>query len=89
MSNPKKKDPSKKLKQKLQQISGNYQWSDLTKLFAKLGYEKQEREGSRVAFYNREKNCLIILHKPHPGNIVKKGAQRAVIKHLNDNGENL
>ncbi|MCG8696576.1 MAG: type II toxin-antitoxin system HicA family toxin [Bacteroidales bacterium] len=71
---------------RLRSISGNYKWTELVKLLRQLGYLKIEREGSRVAFHHPEKNLLLNVHKPHPGNNVKKYAQRKVIKHLEDSG---
>jgi len=36
-----------------------------------FGYEKIEGSGSAVKFYNKEKDNLINLHKPHPNNVLK------------------
>ena len=40
-------------------------------LLIACGYIKIEGAGSAVKFYNKEKDSLINLHKPHTGNILK------------------
>lgn len=74
------------LLEKLRNVSGSFKWTEIEKLFKQLGYSKSERAGSRVAFHHPEKDCVIILHKPHPENTVGKTLQRNVLKHLKDNG---
>lgn len=46
-------------------------FDELQSLLFTLGYEKIEGSGSAVKFYNKEKDSLINLHKPHPSNILK------------------
>ncbi|MEA3372909.1 MAG: type II toxin-antitoxin system HicA family toxin [Campylobacterota bacterium] len=46
-------------------------FNELETLLQALGYVKIEGDGSAVKFYNKEKDSLISLHKPHPGNILK------------------
>ncbi|MCK9454988.1 type II toxin-antitoxin system HicA family toxin [Sulfurimonas sp.] len=46
-------------------------FDELQTLLLSLGYDKVEGSGSAVKFYNKEKDSLINLHKPHPGNILK------------------
>lgn len=46
-------------------------FDELASLLASLGYEKIEGSGSAVKFYNKQKDSLINLHKPHPSNILK------------------
>ena len=36
------------------------------------GFKNLEGKGSRIKFFHAEKDCLIILHKPHPGNELKR-----------------
>ncbi len=43
----------------------------LESLLLSCGYSKVEGKGSAVKFYNRDKDSLINLHKPHPSNILK------------------
>lgn len=46
-------------------------FDELQALLFAFGYEKIEGAGSAVKFYNKEKDSLINLHKPHPSNILK------------------
>ncbi|PNV82038.1 MAG: type II toxin-antitoxin system HicA family toxin [Sulfurimonas sp.] len=46
-------------------------FDELQILLLGFGYEKIEGSGSAVKFYNKEKDSLINLHKPHPSNILK------------------
>ena len=47
-------------------------YSELEKFLVSEGFEKLEGKGSRVKFFHSEKDCLINLHKPHPGNELKR-----------------
>ena len=44
---------------------------ELESLLISCGYIKIEGSGSAVKFHNKQKDNLINLHKPHPGNILK------------------
>ena len=46
-------------------------FKELSTLLISLGFEKIEGAGSAVKFYNKEKDLLINLHKPHPSDILK------------------
>ncbi|MDT8339128.1 MAG: type II toxin-antitoxin system HicA family toxin [Sulfurimonas sp.] len=46
-------------------------FDELQTLLISLGYDNIEGSGSAVKFYNKEKDNLINLHKPHPSNILK------------------
>lgn len=46
-------------------------FKELTTLLLSLNFEKIEGSGSAVKFYNKEKDLLINLHKPHPSDILK------------------
>ncbi|MBT5934385.1 type II toxin-antitoxin system HicA family toxin [Sulfurimonas sp.] len=52
-------------------IKKDLTFSELETLLVTYGYVKIEGNGSAVKFFNREKDSLINLHKPHPGNILK------------------
>jgi hypothetical protein len=49
----------------------DFTWNELTTLLRKLRFRELQGSGSRVKFYNEERNCLVQLHKPHPANILK------------------
>lgn len=65
-------------------VSGSIRWTDIEALFAELGAEITEREGSRVGvrlFGERR-----VFHRPHPSPDTDKGAVASIRKWLKDNG---
>ena len=46
-------------------------FKELSTLLLSLDFEKIEGAGSAVKFYNKKKDLLINLHKPHPSDILK------------------
>ncbi|HBH84957.1 MAG: hexulose-6-phosphate isomerase [Bacteroidetes bacterium GWE2_41_25] len=63
----------------------DFTYRELTRLLNGFGYiaeNKGKTSGSRVIFYNREKRHSIMLHKPHPGNIMKAYAMKNVLQEL-------
>lgn len=53
----------------------SFTYNDLETLLRALGYNEAKTgktSGSRVAFINQETAHIIRLHKPHPGNELKR-----------------
>jgi len=53
----------------------DFRFDEMSKLLKGFGYEEiksGKTAGSRVAFMNRASGHIIRLHKPHPGNIIKR-----------------
>lgn len=50
----------------------DFTYSELLRLLSTYGYKQQQGIGSRVVFSNEKYNHKIKLHKPHPGNILKR-----------------
>lgn len=46
-------------------------FKELETLLSSCGFVKLEGSGSAVKFYNKTKDVLINLHKPHPSDILK------------------
>ena len=67
-------------------VSGNNQWRDIEALFAELGADISEREGSRVAVVLFGE--VRVFHRPHPSPNTDKGAVVSIRKWLNDNEVN-
>ncbi|MFL0806926.1 MAG: type II toxin-antitoxin system HicA family toxin [Oceanobacter sp.] len=63
-----------------------FPWNELVTLLTQLGYEKKEMSGSRVRFYHKGRDALLLLHKPHPENELKGGALKSVKAHLKQEG---
>ncbi|MDB5192255.1 MAG: hypothetical protein JWQ96_1818 [Segetibacter sp.] len=64
-------------------------WDELIKILASFGYEeikKGKTGGSRRRFVDHNNN-VIMLHKPHPLNIVKPYVIKQVIEHLQERGQ--
>jgi hypothetical protein len=79
---------TEKLLLRLLSIPRDLTWEELTKLLGLFGFDelkKGKTGGSRRKFADEKKN-VIILHKPHPGNIVKEYAIKQVITQLKEKG---
>lgn len=77
-----------KLIERFLTIPSDFSFDELERLLGAFGYIKSNKgktSGSRVVF--KDKNgCPIMLHKPHPGNIVKQYALRQVWEELKSKG---
>jgi len=49
----------------------NLTFDELETLLVSCGFSKIDGAGSAVKFYNKDKDLLINLHKPHPSNILR------------------
>ena len=66
----------------------DFTWNELATILGYFGYhelKKGKTGGSRRKFGD-DKKRLIIPHKPHPGNIVKRYAIEQIITTLKENG---
>ena len=75
-----------KLIAKLKQVPADFTWQELTALLKMLGYQEVQGSGSRVKFDSGNADQMINLHKPHPGNTVKRYALRQLIEKLIQGG---
>lgn len=62
----------------------NFKWEELVGLLVSLDYQELNGSGSRKKFFHKEKNALIICHKPHPNPDVDKGCIADIVKHLRE-----
>ena len=56
---------------------------------AYFGYVESNKgatSGSRVRFYNPDTGAMVMLHKPHPGDQMVKGAVESVVVFLKEHG---
>jgi predicted RNA binding protein YcfA (HicA-like mRNA interferase family) len=75
---------SSKLLDRLLSKPKDLTWDELVKILADFGYEEMKKGktgGSRRRFVDQDKN-VVLLHKPHPANIVKPYVIKQVIEHL-------
>jgi hypothetical protein len=78
-----------KLLDKISKQPRTFKYPELRTLLTGLGYieySKGKTSGSRVAFYNKERDHLIRLHKPHPGNELKKYQINLIYQELKSQG---
>ena len=64
-----------KLLEKFLSVPKDFTYHELKILLKTLGYEESnlgKTSGSRVLFSNFDKQNKIRIHKPHPGNILKR-----------------
>lgn len=79
-----------KAKMRLREEPKDYTYSEARYLLSQLGfveYNKGKTSGSRVRFYRKCDNKIILLHKPHPGDEMKPGAVKELSSYLKELGE--
>ena len=79
-----------KLIARLKSIPADFTYSEAKALCSFLGYaehNKGKTSGSRVLLFRKSDNSKILLHKPHPGDIMKKYAVRDLLAYLRENGD--
>ena len=79
-----------KSKERLRAKPKDYTYSEARNLLTQLGfveYNKGKTSGSRVKFYRESDKKIILLHKPHPGDIMKLGAVKELLEFLINLGE--
>lgn len=77
-----------KLRERFLRMPSDFTFDEMLRLLEGYGYEKSDKgrtSGSRVIFKNGDKRP-IMLHKPHPGNIVKLYAMKQVYYELKEAG---
>ena len=78
-----------KLKERLKSLPKDFTYSEAKSLLTKLGFKEKNKgksSGSRVKF-SRQNGNDILLHKPHPTNILKHGALRFLLQALKESGD--
>ena len=79
-----------KAKKRLREEPKDYTYSEARYLLNQLGfveYNKGKTSGSRVKFFRDVDSKIILLHKPHPGDEMDKGAVKALSLYLIELGE--
>ena len=77
-----------KLRERFLKMPSDFTFDEMQRLLEGYGYErgnKDKTSGSRLIFKNGDKRP-IMLHKPHPGNIVKGYAMKQVMEELRKAG---
>lgn len=71
-----------KLLNRLQASPKDFTFDELKTLLDGLGYEMTTHGGSSRKFVHGETGALLMMHEPHPGNILKTYQVKAVLAHL-------
>ena len=77
-----------KIIERFKSLPKDFTFDEMEKLLSLFGYEKSNKgktSGSRVMF-KKGINPPILLHKPHPGNIIKQYALKQVYDRLENEG---
>lgn len=65
-----------------------FTYQELVKLLSSFGYMSSERgSGSRVCFYHPKTKAVYYMHKPHPGNELKKYQVVQIIEFIREQGD--
>lgn len=68
----------------------DFTWGEMETLMKNLGFyasNKGKTSGSRIEFIRESDGRSVILHKPHPGNIIKGYALKQARERLIELGE--
>lgn len=79
-----------KAKQRLRSHPKDYGYSEAKQLLCQLGFmedQKGKTSGSRVGFYRETDRKVILLHKPHPGDIMDWLSVKDLAKSLVASGD--
>ena len=74
-----------KLAARLKTRPTDFTYAELRTLLSGMGYvedSKGKTSGSRVSFIHEETKHMISLHKPHPGNILKRYQIDLIVEEL-------
>ena len=74
-----------KAKQRILLKPKDYTYTEAKYLLLQIGFEEYNKgrtSGSRVKFYRKSDNRVILLHKPHPGDVMKQGAVKQLVDYL-------
>ena len=77
-----------KLIERFKKQPNDFTFDEMERLLSTFGYVKSNKgktSGSRIIYRNNDKRP-IMLHKPHPGNIVKGYALKQVLDDLKEAG---
>lgn len=79
-----------KAKERLKQRPKDYTYTEARTLLTHLGFkelQKGKTSGSRVKYYREKDQKIMLLHKPHPGDVMDRGAVTDLLNYLTAIGE--
>jgi hypothetical protein len=81
---------NEKLLARLRSIPKDFTYREAKALLESLGFgehKKGKTSGSRVCFFRSSDGRSVLLHKPHPGAIMRIGAVRQLAEFIDGIGE--
>ncbi len=79
-----------KMISRIKSCPSDYTYSEAIALGSRFGYQKMNKgstSGSRVMLYRESDHRKILLHKPHPGDIMKSYAVKQLLEQFIENGD--
>lgn len=79
-----------KAKERILQKPKDYTYTEAKCLLTRMGFEERNKgktSGSRVCFFRQKDKAVIMLHKPHPGDVMDRGAVSDLVDYLKAKGE--
>lgn len=79
-----------KAKERILQRPKDYTYTETKYLLNKMGFvecNKGKTSGSRISFFREADKAVILLHKPHPGDEMDRGAVSELVDYLKGIGE--
>ena len=79
-----------KAKKRLRSQPKDYTYSEARQLLGQLGFvesTKGKTSGSRMKFFRAKDRSILLLHKPHPGDIMSPATVRDLLVTLNNKGD--
>lgn len=79
-----------KMIERLKALPSDYTFTEARALAGRFGYKEMSKgstSGSRVLFYRERDGRKILLHKPHPGDVMKLYAVRQLLAAFRGNGD--
>ena len=67
---------------RLLQKPADFSWSELTTVMLSFGFELKKSGGSARKFIHRETRATLMMHQPHPSNVLKQYQVKAAIDFL-------
>ena len=80
----------KKAIKRIKTCPSDYTYTEARTLATHFGYaelSKGSTSGSRVLFYRERDGQKILLHKPHPGDVMKQYAVRQLLRAFIESGD--
>jgi predicted RNA binding protein YcfA (HicA-like mRNA interferase family) len=75
-----------KFLKRIQSKPKDFTWGELTTLLAGFGFELVKGNGSSRKFIHPATKVVLMMHEPHPGNILKAYQVRAALDLLRAEG---